>query len=64
MNDANPSDAVLQVRNMLMGFVLTRTLQVAAELGVADALAKGPKDRSTLAREVGADATTLHRLTA
>src|SRR6516165_380870 len=62
MNDANPSDAVLQVRNMLMGFVLTRTLQVAAELSVADALAKGPKDRSTLAREVGADATTLHRL--
>ncbi len=40
----------------------SRALQVAAELGLADALADGPKDRDGLAREVGAHADTLHRL--
>jgi len=59
MSDTND---VVEVRNLLMGFVVSRALQVAAELGVADALAGGPKDRDTLAREVGAHADTLHRL--
>ncbi|HET7097866.1 MAG TPA: methyltransferase, partial [Casimicrobiaceae bacterium] len=55
-------DAQLQMRGLLMGFVVSRALQVAAELGVADALASGPKGRDALAREVRADPATLNRL--
>lgn len=62
MSEANPIDTLQQVRSLLMGFVVSRALQVAAELGVADALARGPKECGALASEVGADATTLHRL--
>lgn len=62
MSDAKQVDPQLHVRNLLMGFVVSRALQVAAELGLADALADGPKDREALAREVGAHAGTLHRL--
>ena len=62
MSDTNQISPQLQVRNLLMGFVVSRALQVAAELGLADALADGPKDRDALAREVGAHADTLHRL--
>ncbi len=62
MNDTNPADTQQHVRGLLMGFVVSRALQVAAELGVADALAVGPKERVALAREVGADPATLHRL--
>jgi hypothetical protein len=62
MKQIDPSDTQLQMRGLLMGFVVSRALQVAAELGVADALAGGPKDRAALAREVGADPATLHRL--
>jgi hypothetical protein len=62
MSDANQIEQQLQMRNLLMGFVVSRALQVAAELGLADALADGPKNRDTLAREVGAHADTLNRL--
>lgn len=62
MSDANQADSPQPMRNLLMGFVLSRALQVAAELGLADALADGPKDRDALAREVGAHADTMQRL--
>ena len=62
MSDANHPDLQPQMRNMLMGFVVSRALQVAAELGLADALANGPKGRDALAREVGAHADTMDRL--
>lgn len=62
MSDANQINPQLQVRNLLMGFVVSRALQVAAELGLADALADGPKDREALAREVGAHAEMMSRL--
>jgi O-methyltransferase domain/Dimerisation domain len=62
MSVPNQIDPQQQVRSLLMGFVVSRALQVAAELGVADALAGGPKECAALAREVGADASTLHRL--
>ncbi len=62
MSDASQVSPQLQVRNLLMGFVVSRALQVAAELGLADALEAGPKERDALAREVGADADTMHRL--
>ncbi len=62
MSDANQVNPQLQVRDLLMGFVVSRALQVAAELGLADALADGPKDRDALAREVGAHTDTMNRL--
>jgi len=52
----------LQLRNLVLGFVTSRALQIAAELGVADALADGPKDCTALASTLGAHAATLHRL--
>jgi len=62
MSDTSHLDPQLQMRNLLMGFVVSRALQVAAELGLADALVNGPKDRDALAREVGAHADTMDRL--
>jgi hypothetical protein len=62
MSDANQVELQVQMRNLLMGFVVSRALQVAAELDLADALADRPKDGDALAREVGADADTLQRL--
>lgn len=62
MSDTKQIDPQQQVRSLLMGFVVSRALQVAAELGVADALAGGPKQCAALAQEIGADAATLHRL--
>jgi hypothetical protein len=62
MSDANQVDSPQPIRNLLMGFVVSRALQVAAELGLADALADGPKDPDALAREVGAHADTMQRL--
>ena len=62
MTDANQDNQQLHMRNLLMGFVVSRALQVAAELGLADALAGGPMDRDALARDVGAHADTMSRL--
>jgi hypothetical protein len=62
MGETDQVEVQVQMRNLLMGFVVSRALQVAAELGLADALAEGPQDRETLAREVGADPDTMHRL--
>jgi O-methyltransferase domain/Dimerisation domain len=48
--------------NLVRGALATRTLAVVAELRVADALGDGPRAVEDVAREVGADAGTLHRL--
>jgi SAM-dependent methyltransferase len=45
----------------LRGGLRTRAAAVAAGLGVADALADGPRPVADVAREVGADADTLNR---
>jgi O-methyltransferase/methyltransferase family protein len=55
-----PSEVVLW--DFLRGALMTRATAVAAELGVADALADSPKDVGRLAAEVGADPDTLERL--
>ena len=62
MKQMDRIDTQLEMRGLVMGFVIARALQVAAELGIADALVGGPKERATLAHEVGADPATLHRL--
>jgi hypothetical protein len=62
MKQMESIETQLQMRSLAMGFVVSRAVQVAAELGIADALANGPRERVALAREVGADPPTLHRL--
>jgi hypothetical protein len=48
--------------NLLRGALGTKALAVAADLGVADALAAGPQPVAELAEASGADADTLHRI--
>ena len=48
--------------DLLRGTLGTRALALVADLRVADALAAGPRSVDDVAREVGADADTLHRL--
>jgi hypothetical protein len=48
--------------DFLRGALATRTLGLVADLGVADALAAGPRPVHDLAREAGADPDTLHRI--
>ena len=48
--------------DFLRGALMTRTLSVVADLGIAQRLAAGPRAVEELARETGADADTLHRL--
>jgi O-methyltransferase domain/Dimerisation domain len=48
--------------NLMRGAMATRAVAVLAELRVADALADGPRPVEEVAREVGADPDTLHRL--
>ena len=55
-----PPEAVLW--DLLRGALGTRALALVADLRVADALAAGPRRVEDVARDVGADADTLHRL--
>jgi hypothetical protein len=50
------------VWNLTRGALATRTLGIVADLGVANALADGPRPVEEVAREVGADPETLYRL--
>jgi hypothetical protein len=50
------------VWDLLRGALATRAVGLVVDLGVPDALAKGPRPVDELAAEVGADAETLHRL--
>ena len=47
--------------DLCRGATATRVLGIAAELGVADALAAGPRPVAEIAAEVGADPRTLDR---
>jgi hypothetical protein len=51
-----------QLWDLLRGALGTRALGIVAELGVADALAAGPRPVAEVAKEVGSDSDTLHRL--
>ena len=62
MSTPTVKDTQLQVRDLLMGFVVSRAVQVAAELGIADALAHGALDSARLAAKTGTHANTLVRL--
>ena len=51
-----------QLWDIFRGAMTTRALAIAADLGIAEALADGPRPVDELAREVGANGDTLHRL--
>ena len=50
-----------QLWNLMRGALTARVLGIVAEVGVADALAGGPRAVADVAREVGADADMLFR---
>ena len=58
MNEREPASVLW---DFCRGALMTRMLGIVADLGVADALADGPRDVHEVSREVGADADTLHR---
>jgi O-methyltransferase domain len=58
MSELTP-EAVLWT--LLHGAIGTRVAAIVSELGVADALADGPRPVAEVAADVGADADTLHR---
>ena len=55
-----PPEALLW--DFMRGALMTRTLGVVADLGIADALSAGPRSVDELASEGGVDADTLHRI--
>jgi hypothetical protein len=59
MSAANPEG---QLWDLLRGALATRALAIAADLRVPGALTGGPRPVEEVAREVGADPDTLHRV--
>lgn len=59
MSEPNPEG---QLWDILRGALTTRALAIAADLRVPEALAHGPRPVEEVAREVGADPDTLHRV--
>jgi O-methyltransferase domain/Dimerisation domain len=59
VSDVSPE---LRLWNLERGALATKALGVVADLGVADALASGPRPVDEIAEEVGADTDVLHRL--
>src|SRR5687767_7306148 len=57
---ANPPD--LALTQMILGSLNAQAVYVAAKLGVADSLAAGSKRIDHLAKEVGADESSLYRV--
>ena len=51
-----------RLMSLINGFMASRVVHVAAELGIADLLAQGAKSSEVLARETGTSAPSLHRL--
>jgi len=59
MSDVDPN---ARLWNLMRGAMATKAFGVVADLGVADALAEGPRPVAELAAESGADANTLYRI--
>jgi hypothetical protein len=49
----NEEGALTKLRGRMLGFSITRSIALAAELGIADRLADGPRTPAELARECG-----------
>ncbi len=52
----------MQLMQMLTGFMVSRSICAAAELSIADKLKNGPLYYTELAKAIGANQKTLHRL--
>jgi SAM-dependent methyltransferase len=59
MSEVDPNQ---RLWNLLRGSLATKAFGIAADLGVADALAAGPRPVSELAEQTGADPNTLYRI--
>src|SRR5690349_9273832 len=57
--EVSPSESL---RRMIGGFQLTQAIGVAAELGIADLLANGPRSSRELAQATGSYPRALYRL--
>src|SRR5882762_5849747 len=55
----SPQEVIL---GMALSYLVSRSLHVAAELGIADLLKDGPKSIDDLARATGAHQLSLYRL--
>jgi len=54
--------AIASLRQLIMGFRTTQLVYVAATLGIADILSRGPRTPAQLAAELGAEAAALYRV--
>ena len=54
--------AIATMRHLIMGFRTTQLVSVAATLGIADILSRGPRTPAELAAEVGAEPGALYRV--
>jgi hypothetical protein len=57
-----PSSPVELIVDLALGYLVSRALHVATELGIADQLVEGPKSVDELAIRTGADRASLYRL--
>lgn len=57
-----PSSPHEKVRELISGYWVSQCLFVVAKLGVADALAKGPRTAESVAQQVGAQPAPLRRV--
>lgn len=62
MGNEKPLPPEARVLELLFGFIVSRSVSAVAELNVPDALRDGPRYYTDLAREVGADQRSLHRV--
>src|ERR1700739_3212005 len=60
--DHAPGGLTATLMPLINGFMASRVVHVAAELGIADLLAEGAKSSEVLARETRTHAPSLHRL--
>ena len=58
----NEEGALAKMRGLSFGFSITRSIAAAAELGIADRLADGPRTPAELARECGVLEHPLYRM--
>jgi hypothetical protein len=57
-----PPPEALKLRHLVLGYRLSRCIAVAAELGIADLLADGPRPIGEIAAAVSADPAALYRV--
>ncbi len=62
MEPSQPPPPDARLMQAMFGFMVSKGLSVAATLNVADALADGPRYYADIAKSVGADQRSLHRV--